>query len=65
MFRLRAPNESSDGITLLWAKESKNWRIVAWNIEPEEQKPDRLPDTRSPKSPATGATFTYGCQAPV
>ena len=59
-FRLRSPREQSDGITLLWTKENKNWKIVAWDIEPEERKPDQVPDTRlsastAPPSPTTKA----------
>lgn len=45
-FRLSTANETSDGITLLWEKENKNWRIVAWEVESEEQIPGQLPDTR-------------------
>jgi hypothetical protein len=51
-FRLRAPAEKSDGITLLWTKDNRNWKIVAWDIEPEERKPDQLPDTRLSAAPA-------------
>ena len=53
-FRLSTTNETGDGITLLWAKENKNWRIVAWEIEPEERTPDHLPDTRLSDPAASG-----------
>jgi hypothetical protein len=45
-FRLQSPGERTDGITLLWKREDKNWKIAAWDIEPEEGKPGKLPDTR-------------------
>ena len=50
-FRLRIPNETSDGISLLWLRENKTWKIVSWDIEPEEGKPEPTPDTR-PAAPA-------------
>jgi hypothetical protein len=55
-FRLRAPNETSDGITLLWARENKNWKIVSWDIESAERKPDHMPDTRPANAAVTSAS---------
>ena len=46
VFRLKAPKEKSDTITLIWAKEGKYWKIVAWEVEPEEAKPGVTPDIR-------------------
>ena len=45
-FRLKAPQGQSDTITLIWAKEGKYWKIVAWEVEPEEGKPGVTPDIR-------------------
>ena len=46
VFRLKAPKGRSDAITLLWTKEEKYWKVVAWEVEPEEEKPGPMPDTR-------------------
>ena len=46
VFRLKAPQGKSDTITLIWAKEGKYWKIVAWEVEPEEAKPGVTPDVR-------------------
>jgi hypothetical protein len=46
VFRLKGAKSSSDIITLLWAKESKVWKIVAWQVEPAKGKPGATPDTR-------------------
>jgi hypothetical protein len=46
VFRLNADKGKADAITLLWAKEGKYWKVVAWEIEPEEEKPGGMPDTR-------------------
>jgi hypothetical protein len=52
-FRLKAPKGKSDAITLLWTKEGKYWKVVAWEVEPEEAKPGTMPDTRRRKAGAT------------
>ena len=57
-FRLNTANETGDGITLLWAKENKNWKIVAWEIEPDERTPDHLPDTRPSDPAASGGRIS-------
>jgi hypothetical protein len=46
VFRLKGPQGNSDVITLIWAKEGKYWKIVAWEIEPQESKPGVTPDIR-------------------
>jgi hypothetical protein len=46
VFRLKGAKSTSDAITLLWAKESKVWKIVAWQVEPDKSKPGATPDTR-------------------
>ena len=59
-FRLNAPQGKSDPITLLWTKEGKYWKVVAWEFEPEEAKPRATPDTRRRKSAvAATAPKTY------
>ena len=54
-FRLKAPKGKSDAITLLWTKEGKYWKVVAWEFEPEETKPGTMPDTRRRKTVAAAA----------
>jgi hypothetical protein len=46
VFRLKAPQGRSDTITLIWAKVGKYWKIVAWEVEPEEAEPGVTPDIR-------------------
>jgi hypothetical protein len=46
VFRLKAAKGKSDAITLIWAKEGKYWKVVAWEVEPEEAVPGVTPDTR-------------------
>jgi len=46
VFRLNAPGGRSDPISLLWTREGKYWKVVAWDLEPEEAKPRAMPDTR-------------------
>ena len=41
VFRLKAGKGKSDAITLLWTKEGKYWKVVAWDVEPEEAKTQR------------------------
>jgi hypothetical protein len=53
VFRLKVRSGKSDAITLLWTKEGKYWRVVAWEIEPEEAKPGVIPDTRRRKRMAS------------
>ena len=55
VFRLKGPKGKSDTITLLWTKESKLWKVVAWDIEPEEAKPGSMPDTRRAQTVAAAA----------
>jgi len=61
VFRLKAPKGKSDAVTLLWTKEGKYWKVVGWEFEPEEGKPDRSPDTRRRKAVAAAAPLkSYG-----
>jgi hypothetical protein len=52
VFRLKAPKGKSDAITFLWTKQGKYWKVVAWEVEPEEQAPGASPDTRRRKMAA-------------
>lgn len=31
---------------MLWAKEGNYWKVISWDIEPEDAKPDAIPETR-------------------
>jgi|HubBroStandDraft_4_1064222.scaffolds.fasta_scaffold23191_2 hypothetical protein len=53
VFRLKAPKGKSDAITLVWAKDGKYWKVVSWEVEPEEAQPGAMPDTRRRKAVAT------------
>ena len=55
VFRLKAPQQKSDTITLIWAKEGTYWKIVAWEVEPEEAKPGVTPDIRRRSAVAKAA----------
>jgi len=50
-FRLRGPKTKSDAITLLWRKEGKYWKVIAWDMEPEEAMPGKIPDMRRRRHP--------------
>jgi hypothetical protein len=43
---LKQPHETGQVITLLWTKEGAYWKVVAWDAEPEDAKPQSVPDTR-------------------
>jgi len=45
-FRLRGPKGKSDAVTLLWRKEGRYWKVIAWDVEPEEASPGKIPDMR-------------------
>ena len=45
-FRLKGPKGKSDAVTLLWRKEGKYWKVTAWDVEPEEAAPGKVPDLR-------------------
>ena len=46
VFRLEQPPEVGQVITLLWTKEGSYWKIVSWDAEPEDAKPQSAPDVR-------------------
>jgi len=51
-FRLKGPTGKSDAITLLWRKEGKYWKVIAWDVEPEEATPGKVPDMRRRRATA-------------
>ena len=52
VFQLTPSHEKGDTITLLWTKEGKYWKIVSWDVEPEDGKSDAGPDMRRTASVA-------------
>lgn len=47
VLRLKQPHESGQVLTILWSKEGAYWKIISWDIEPEDTKPHATPDTRT------------------
>jgi hypothetical protein len=41
-----------DAVTLLWRKEGKYWKVIAWDVEPEEATPGKTPDMRRRRAAA-------------
>lgn len=52
VFRLKGPKSKSDAVTLLWRKEGKYWKVIAWDVEPEEASPGKTPDLRRRRAAA-------------
>src|SRR5262249_30032469 len=56
VFRLRGPKTNAktktDAVTLLWKKEGKYWKVMAWDVEPEEATPGKTPDLRRRRAAA-------------
>src|SRR5215469_3570650 len=65
VFRLKKPNAKSDAVTLLWRKAGKYWKVIAWDVEPEEARPDKTPDMRRRRAAAkAGPTETQASADP-
>ena len=47
VFGLTSDKSKSDAITLLWTKEGKYWKVVAWAVEGEGSRPGVGRDTRT------------------
>lgn len=62
-FRLKGPKEKSDAITLLWRKEGKYWKVIAWDIEPAEVPPGKTPDIRRRRAAAKAASLANHARA--
>ena len=63
-FRLRGPQTKSDAITLLWRKEGKYWKVIAWDMEPEEAIPGKTPDMRRRQPTKAAPTETQASADP-
>lgn len=46
VFQLKPIEGRGDTVTMLWTKEGNYWKIISWDIEPEDAKPEAVPDTR-------------------
>jgi len=46
VFELKPPQGQGDTVTMLWAKEGNFWKVIAWVVEPDDAKPEAVPDTR-------------------
>jgi hypothetical protein len=46
VFQLKPVEGRGDTVTMLWAKEGNYWKVIAWDTEPEDAKPEAIPDTR-------------------
>lgn len=46
VLRLKPAHGPGQLITLLWSKEGAYWKIISWDMEPEDAKPQDIPDTR-------------------
>lgn len=46
VLRLKPAHGPGQLITLLWSKEGAYWKVISWDIEPEDAKPQGIPDTR-------------------
>ncbi len=46
VFKLKPQQGKGDTVTLIWTREGKYWKVVAWDVEPEDAKPGEVPDTR-------------------
>ncbi|MGC2110920.1 MAG: hypothetical protein WA655_15470 [Candidatus Korobacteraceae bacterium] len=59
-FRLTPPQEAGQIITVLWTKDGNYWKVVSWDVEPEDAKPQEVPDTRPAPTPAVAEERTPG-----
>ena len=46
VFQLKPAQGKGDTVTMLWTREGNYWKVIAWDTEPEDAKPDAIPDTR-------------------
>lgn len=58
--RLTAPQAKGANLYLLWNKEAKYWKIVAFRKEPAEAPPTALPDLRPAEPPAAKPAMLPG-----
>jgi hypothetical protein len=55
VFQLKPAKGRGDTLTMLWTKEGNYWKVVAWDVEPDDAKPDATPDTRRARSSVVSA----------
>lgn len=46
VFQLKPTSGKGDTITMVWSRQGKYWKVVSWDIEPDDSKPEAVPDTR-------------------
>jgi hypothetical protein len=46
VLRLKSSQGPGQLITLLWSKEGPYWKVISWDMESEDAKPQDIPDTR-------------------
>jgi hypothetical protein len=47
-FQLKPKEGKAETVTFLWAKEGRYWKVISWDVEPEDAKVAAAPDTRHP-----------------
>lgn len=52
VFQPKPPHRKGEIVTTLWTKEGKYWKVVSWDVEPEDAKRTPVPDTRTAVSAA-------------
>jgi hypothetical protein len=45
-FQLKPKEGKAETVTFLWAKEGRYWKVISWDVEPEDAKTAAAPDTR-------------------
>jgi hypothetical protein len=55
VFKLKPKQGKGDTVTMVWTREGKYWKVIAWDVEPDGSKPDAVPDTRRRATTATVA----------
>jgi hypothetical protein len=58
VFQLKPPHGEDDTITMLWTREGKLWKIVAWDLERGDSKRAAVPDTRPAPKPIVEERIT-------
>jgi len=60
VFQLKPAQGRGDTVTMLWAKEGNYWKVIAWDVEPEDAKPEAVPDTRKQAAANASEGHTKG-----
>ena len=64
VFQLKPMSGHGDTITMLWAREGKYWKVISWDIEPDDSKPGAVPDTRTRRAGVATASAPPPSQMP-